>query len=58
MEWHTKYDYRVTAPGTDVSPAQAASLPELSALGITYHLLPDDGAPDAVDLITLQQGRP
>ncbi|MDP3427835.1 MAG: DUF1834 family protein, partial [Humidesulfovibrio sp.] len=58
MEWHTRYDYRVTERGTDVSPAQAASLPELSGLGINYHLLPDDGVADAVDLITLQQGRP
>lgn len=58
MEWHTKYDYRVTERGTNVSPAQAASLPELSGLGLNYHLLPDDDVADAVDLITLQQGRP
>lgn len=67
QEWHTKYDYRVAERGTgapvgsDGQPVdasgQAITLPQLSALGLRYHLLPDDGAPDAVDLITLQQGR-
>lgn len=57
QEWHTKFDLRVAERGTGATPAEAAQLPELSALGIRYHLLPDDDVPDAVDLITLQQGR-
>jgi phage gp37-like protein len=61
MEWHTQYDYRVAERGTGApldKSGQPATLPELSAIGINYHLLPDDGVADVVDLITLQQGRP
>lgn len=61
MEWHTRYDYRVAERGTGApvdAGGQPATLPELSALGLRYHLSPDDGRADAVDLITLQQGRP
>jgi phage gp37-like protein len=61
MEWHTRYDFRVTERGTGApvgQNGQPATLPELSSIGINYHLLPDDGQADAVDLITLQQGRP
>lgn len=60
QEWHTRYDYRVAERGTGApldASGKPAELPQLSALGLRYHLLPDDGAPDAVDLITLQQGR-
>lgn len=60
MEWHTRYDYRVAERGTGApvdASGQPAELPQLSALGLRYHLLPDDGQADAVDLITLQQGR-
>lgn len=57
QEWHTMYDYRVAERGTGASPAEAPLLPELSLLGLRYHLSPDDGQADAVDLITLQQGR-
>lgn len=32
-------------------------LPQLERVGIDYHLLPDDGQPDALDLLTLQDGR-
>lgn len=32
-------------------------LPNLERMGINYHLLPDDGQPDALDLVTLQEGR-
>lgn len=61
QEWHTMYDYRVTERGTGApldASGKPAELPQLSALGFRYHLSPDDGQADAVDLITLQQGRP
>lgn len=32
-------------------------LPLLERVGLDYHLLPDDGRPDALDLLTLQEGR-
>jgi phage gp37-like protein len=61
QEWRTAYDYRVAARCAAAqldNGGQPISLPELSSIGVNYHLLPDDGQADAVDLITLQQGRP
>lgn len=57
QDWHTRYDFRVAERGTGVPPAAASQLPPLTELGLNYHLSPDDGQADAVDLITLQQGR-
>lgn len=60
QEWHTRYDFRVAERGTGApldASGKPAELPPLSALGLNYHLSPDDGQADAVDLITLQQGR-
>ncbi|GAB6127308.1 DUF1834 family protein [Humidesulfovibrio idahonensis] len=60
QELHTKYDYRVTERGTGApldATGQPATLPPMSSIGLRYYLLPDDGNADAVDLITLQQGR-
>lgn len=58
QDWHTRYDFRVAERGTGVPPAAAPLLPPLTTLGLNYHLSPDDGQADAVDLITLQQNRP
>ena len=47
MEWHTGYDVKLGEP----------ALPEpemLERVGLNYHLVPDDGNPDAQDLVTLQ----
>ncbi len=43
-------------PGAGVVPGHPgeAALPHLGAIGIRYHLEPDDGWADAEDLITLQ----
>ncbi|GAB6124324.1 DUF1834 family protein [Humidesulfovibrio idahonensis] len=61
QEWNTRYDYRVTERGTgaplDATGQPVTPLPELSAIGFNYYLKPGDDVPDAVDLITLQQGR-
>jgi len=62
MEWHTRVDYRVFERGTG-QPTTGAdgqptpTLPELSQIGINYYLTPGDDTPDAVDLLTLQEGR-
>lgn len=61
QDWHTRYDVRVAERGTGASmdaSGKPAQLPPLTQLGLNYHLSPDDGLADAVDLITLQQGRP
>ncbi len=42
-------------PGGTLPPLPP--LPPLYRVGLNYHLLPDDGVADAVDTITLQQGR-
>lgn len=42
-------------PGGTLPPLPP--LPPLERVGLNYHLQPDDGEPDVVDLITLQQGR-
>jgi phage gp37-like protein len=57
QEWHTRFDLRTAERDTGASPAEAPLLPELGSMGIRYHLMPDDGVADAVDLITLQEGR-
>ncbi len=63
MKWHTKYDFRVFERGTG-QPATGADgqpttpLPALSRIGVNYYLTPGDDVPDAVDLLTLQEGRP
>lgn len=45
-----------SVPGGTLPPLP--SLPPLGGVGLKYHLQPDDdGEPDVVDLITLQQGR-
>jgi len=47
MEWHTAYEVALGQP----------ALPEpemLERVGLNYHLVPDDGNPDAQDLVTLQ----
>ena len=45
-----------SVPGGTLPPLPP--LPPLHHVGLNYHLLPDDGQSDAVDLITLLQGRP
>ncbi|GAB6035821.1 DUF1834 family protein [Fundidesulfovibrio butyratiphilus] len=51
VEWRTAYDVVL---GQDGPPE-----PEmLERVGLNYHLMPDDGAPDAQDLITLQGDTP
>jgi phage gp37-like protein len=62
MEWHTKYDYRAFERGTGQPTAGAdgqptAPLPVLSRIGVNYYLTPGDDVADAVDLLTLQEGR-
>lgn len=57
QEWHTRYALRQPLPHIDPQAPSGTPLPELSAIGLRYHLQPDDGKIDAVDLITLQQGR-
>lgn len=70
QEWRTAYDLTLPAgasvadldtpyPGAGMVPdadgqGWTASLPGLASVGIRYHLLPDDGVPDAEDLLTLQ----
>ena len=62
MEWHTRFDYRVFERGTG-QPTTGADgqpmppLPTLSQFGINYYLTPGDDVADAVDLLTLQEGR-
>lgn len=57
QEWHTRYALRLPAPPLNPATPPGAPLPELAAVGLRYHLQPDDGEADAVDLLTLQQGR-
>ena len=46
-EWHTSYDVVIG----ELAPQDP---PMLERVGLNYHLQPDDGAPDATDLVTLQ----
>jgi len=51
MEWHTSYDVVLGESG----------LPEplmLERVGLDYHLQPDDGLPDAADLVVLKGDAP
>ena len=43
-------------PGGTLPPLPP--LPELQSVGLRYYFKPGDDEPDAVDLLTLQQGRP
>jgi len=60
QEWHTRYALHLPPTalgGVAAETAPGTVLPPLSGVGLRYHLQPDDGTPDAVDLVTLQQGR-
>ncbi len=71
QEWRTAYvlalpqgctiaELDTPRPGGGTVPGQPdqAALPPLGAIGIRYHLLPDDGLADAEDLLTLQGDNP
>ena len=45
LEWHTIYPLRLRE-------LEAPEPPLLERVGLSYHLQPDDGVPDAVDLVT------
>lgn len=47
LEWHTSYDVVLG------EPAQPEPL-MLERVALAYHLLPDDGLPDAADLVSLK----
>ncbi|EFL52024.1 protein of unknown function DUF1834 [Solidesulfovibrio fructosivorans JJ]] len=51
LEWHTVYPLRLREP-------DAPEPPLLERVGLNYHLLPDDGVPDAADLVALQGDKP
>ncbi|MGE4539214.1 MAG: DUF1834 family protein [Desulfovibrio sp.] len=51
LEWHTVYPLRLREP-------EAPEPPLLERVGFNYHLLPDDGVPDAADLVELQGEKP
>lgn len=65
QEWRTAYDLTLPA-GMEVTDLDTpypgagwpAESPMLCTVGLRYHLLPDDGVPDAEDLLTLQGDTP
>jgi phage gp37-like protein len=51
LEWHTIYPLRLREP-------EIPEPPLLERVGLNYHLLPDDGVPDAADLVELKGDTP
>lgn len=50
LELHTKF------VRTGMTTRLNGEAPTLSEVGLNYHLTPDDGKPDATDLVTLEEG--